>query len=58
MLQFERKATTWKIRRHRTKNEDVSSKYFSSYSNDEELDFEKYLDKIERSKSKRCRLSG
>jgi hypothetical protein len=35
----------------------VSSKSFSSSSNDEELDFEKYLGKIEWSKAKRCRLN-
>jgi hypothetical protein len=40
-----------------TKDEDVSSKSFSSSSNDEELDFEKYLDKIEGSKAKHCRLN-
>jgi hypothetical protein len=39
------------------KDEDVSSKSFSSSSNDEELDFEKYSDKIERSKAKRCSLN-
>jgi hypothetical protein len=34
--------------------EDVSSKSFSSVSNDEEIDFEKYLGKTEQSKAKRC----
>jgi hypothetical protein len=34
----------------------VSSKSFSSSSNDE-FDFEKYFDKIEQSKAKRCRLN-
>jgi hypothetical protein len=35
------------------KDEDVSSKSFSSSSNDKELDFEKYLDKTEWSKAER-----
>jgi hypothetical protein len=39
------------------KDKDVSCKSFSSSSKDEELDFEKYLDKNERSKAKRCRLN-
>jgi hypothetical protein len=39
------------------KNEDVSSKSFSSSSNNEELDFEKYLDKIEWSETKHCHLN-
>jgi hypothetical protein len=49
-------ATTWKSEDSEPKDEDVSSKSFSSASNDKELDFEKYLAKTEWSKAKCWRL--